>query len=145
MSIPWGDVVTAAYSTGIANISVFVPAPKPMIRVLRGLDWLRPLLGAAWLQRALVALVERWVKGPTAEQRASLHTQVWGEVRNAAGAVKVGQLQTSNGYALTVHSALHVVQALLAEAPAGGYYTPAQLLGWQLVEHLPDCGKIVIH
>ena len=93
----------------------------------------------------LVALVERWVKGPTAEQRASLHTQVWGEVRNAAGAVKVAQLQTSNGYALTVHSALHVVQALLAEAPAGGYYTPAQLLGWQLVEHLPDCGKIVIH
>ena len=68
-----------------------------------------------------------------------------GVVRNAAGAVKVAQLQTSNGYALTVHSALHVVQALLAEAPAGGYYTPAQLLGWQLVEHLPDCGKIVIH
>lgn len=145
MSIPWGDVVTAAYSTGIANISVFVPAPKPMIHLMRGLDWLRPLLGAAWLQRILLALVERWVKGPTAEQRASLHTQVWGEVRNAAGEVKIGQLQTSNGYALTVHSALHVVQALLAEAPpAGGYFTPAQLLGWQLVEQLPDCGKIVI-
>ena len=116
-----------------------------MIHLMRGLDWLRPLLGAAWLQRILLALVERWVKGPTAEQRASLHTQVWGEVRNAAGEVKVGQLQTSNGYALTVHSALHVVQALLAEAPpAGGYFTPAQLLGWQLVEQLPDCGKIVI-
>ena len=33
MSVPWGDVSTAFYTTGIPNIEVFVPAPPKMILV----------------------------------------------------------------------------------------------------------------
>jgi short subunit dehydrogenase-like uncharacterized protein len=144
MSIPWGDVVTAFYSTGIANISVYVPAPKPMIQLLRGLDGLRPAFAWPWLQRLLSAAINRWVKGPTALQRATLRTAVWGEVRNARGEVKTARIETNNGYELTIHSALHVVQWLLANPQEGGYYTPAQMLGWQLIEQLPGSSKLYI-
>ena len=43
-------------------------------------------------------------------------------------------MQTANGYEVTVQGALAVTEWLLANAPAGGYYTPAQLLGAGLVE-----------
>ncbi|MDP3847849.1 MAG: saccharopine dehydrogenase NADP-binding domain-containing protein [Pseudomonas sp.] len=144
MSIPWGDVVTAFYSTGIATISVYVPTPKPMIQLLRALDGLRPAFAWPWLQRLLNAVIGRWVKGPTAAQRATLRTAVWGEVRNAQGQIKTARIETNNGYELTAHSAVHVVQCVLANPPAGGYYTPAQMLGWQLVEQLPGSSKLYI-
>lgn len=144
MTIPWGDVVTAFYSTGIATISVYVPTPKPMIQLLGWLDGLRPAFAWPWLQSLLSAAISRWVKGPTAEQRATLRTAVWGEARNAQGQVKTARIETSNGYDLTVHSALHVVQWLLANSPTGGYYTPAQMIGWQLVEQLPGASKVYI-
>lgn len=144
MTIPWGDVVTAYYSTGIANISVYLPTPKPLIQLMRGLDGLRPAFAWPWLQRGLTLLINRWVKGPTEQQRATLRTAVWGEVRNAQGQVKTARIETSNGYQLTVHSALHVVQWLLANPQPGGYYTPAQMLGWQLIEQLPGSSKLYI-
>jgi short subunit dehydrogenase-like uncharacterized protein len=144
MTIPWGDVVTAYYSTAIPAISVYVPAPKMMIQLMRGLDGIRPAFAWPWLQRLLTGVINRWVKGPTAEQRASLRTAVWGEVRNAKGEVKTARIETHNGYELTVHSALHVVQWLLANPQPGGYSTPAQLLGWQLVEQLPGSSKLYI-
>jgi len=144
MTIPWGDVVTAYYSTAIPAISVYVPAPKVMIQLMRGLDGIRPAFAWPWLQRLLTGVINRWVKGPTAEQRASLRTAVWGEVRNAKGEVKTARIETHNGYELTVHSALHVVQWLLANPQPGGYSTPAQLLSWQLVEQLPGSSKLYI-
>ncbi|MFZ3186374.1 MAG: hypothetical protein A2Y50_05955 [Pseudomonadales bacterium RIFCSPLOWO2_12_59_9] len=144
MSIPWGDVVTAFYSTGISTISVYVPTPKPVIQLLRALDGLRPAFAWPWLQRLLSGAITRWVKGPTAEQRATLRTAVWGEARNAQGQVKTARIETNNGYELTIHSAVHVAQWLLNNPVEGGYYTPAQLLGWQLVEQLPGSSKLYI-
>lgn len=144
MTIPWGDVVTAYYSTAIANISVYVPAPKLMIQLMRGLDGMRPAFAWPWLQRLLTEVINRWVKGPTAAQRAASRTAVWGEVRNAQGQVKTARIETHNGYELTIHSSLHVLQWLLANSPEGGYYTPAQLLGWQLIEQLPGSSTLYI-
>jgi short subunit dehydrogenase-like uncharacterized protein len=44
VSIPWGDVATAYFTTGIANIEVYVPASPRSIARMRRLDRLRPLL-----------------------------------------------------------------------------------------------------
>ena len=83
------------------------------------------------------------MRGPDAEQRQRTPTWVWGEVTNAAGARKVGRVQTANGYDVTVRGALAVIEWLLVNAPVGGYRTPAQLLGAGLVETLP--GSTPIH
>ena len=62
-----------------------------------------------------------------------------GEVRNAAGAEAKLQLVTPNGYDITVTASLGIVEHLLnlTSAPAGGYFTPSQLMGKDYVLQLP--------
>jgi short subunit dehydrogenase-like uncharacterized protein len=51
MAIPWGDVSTAYYSTGIANIEVYIPA-KASVRIgARALSALGPIIGARPVQK----------------------------------------------------------------------------------------------
>jgi short subunit dehydrogenase-like uncharacterized protein len=49
MSMPWGDISTAYYTTGIPNITVSWPASNREIRQVRMAAWFRPLLRQKWL------------------------------------------------------------------------------------------------
>ncbi len=143
-TIPWGDVATAYYSTAIANIEVYLPAPAALVVAMRLLQPLRRLLGRPGVQRWLKAQVDQRISGPDAATRARLPTWVWGEARNAAGQVRTARLQTANGYNVTVHGALLAVRHLLAYTGPGGYFTPSKLLGTRCVEQLPGSGSIQI-
>jgi short subunit dehydrogenase-like uncharacterized protein len=35
MPIPWGDVASAYYTTGISNITVFTPISSPLLAIAR--------------------------------------------------------------------------------------------------------------
>ena len=142
MTIPWGDVATAFHSTGIGHIETYIPAPPTLLWWRWLWPWLQPLLGLSFVQTLLKQRVATTVRGPDAEQRQRTPTWVWGEVINAVGARKTGRVQTANGYEVTVQGALAVTEWLLANAPAGGYYTPAQLMGAGLVEILPGSTSI---
>ena len=144
VTIPWGDVVTAYHSTGIPSIEVYLPTPAPVAFAMRLLDPLRGLFARPAVQRWLKAQVDKRIVGPDPATRARLPTWVWGEVRNAAGQVKVARLQTANGYEVTVHGALLAVRHLLAYRGPGGYFTPSRLLGPRCVEQLPGSGLIQI-
>ncbi len=144
MCIPWGDVATAYFSTGIGNIEVYVPAPAALAIGLRLLDPLRPLLGLTVVQRWLKRLVDKRVQGPDQVTRERQRTWLWGEARNAAGSRKTARLETANGYEVTVHGMLLAVRHLLDYAGPGGYFTPSTLLGERCVEQLPGSGRIVI-
>jgi short subunit dehydrogenase-like uncharacterized protein len=145
VTIPWGDVATAHYSTGIPNVECYIPLSPSRARRLKWLNWVRPFLGTGFVQGYLKGKVERSVHGPDEAQRAKLSTAVWGEVRNAAGQVRTGRVQTANGYALTVDAALAVTREVLERPPAeGGYRTPSQLCGWRIVETLPGSGRVEI-
>jgi short subunit dehydrogenase-like uncharacterized protein len=141
-TIPWGDVATAYYSTGIPNIEVYVPLPASFVRVARLSGVLRYLTAPSPVQSMLKAWVERRVSGPDEAQRAAHSTYVWGEVTNAAGTRRTARVKTANGYTVTVEGALAAVQRLLSDAPAPGYYTPSQLLGADFVTRLPGSGAI---
>ncbi|MFJ2386276.1 saccharopine dehydrogenase family protein [Pseudomonas koreensis] len=144
MTIPWGDVSTAWHTTGIANIEVFIPGSAGMIRGARLANWIRPLLGLPFVQRMLKARIGKTVIGPDQEKRADQGTHVWGEVRNARGDCKTARVHTANVYSLTIDAALAVVDYLLQMRPTGGAYTPALLLGAELVTHLPGSGAMNI-
>jgi short subunit dehydrogenase-like uncharacterized protein len=136
MTIPWGDVYTAFVSTGIPGIETYMALPPRAIAQARRLRHLRPLLGLAPLQAWLKSRAGA-VPGPDAGRRESTHCWVWGEVRDADGREQRLLLQTPNGYALTVSSALGIAQHVLAKQPRGGYFTPSQLLGADYVLQLP--------
>lgn len=144
MTIPWGDVSTAWHTTGIANIEVFIPGSAGMIRGARLANWIRPLLGLSFVQRLLKARIGKTVTGPDQAKRADQGTYVWGEARNARGESKVARVHTANVYSLTIDAALAVVGYLLQTRPPGGAYTPARLLGADLVTHLPGSSEINI-
>jgi short subunit dehydrogenase-like uncharacterized protein len=136
MTIPWGDVYTAFVSTGIAHIETYMVVPEKTIARVRRLRHLRWLLAMAPVQKFLKAKAGQ-TAGPDQERRARSGCQVWGEVRNAAGVQESLSLKTPNGYALTVSASLGIVEYLLANSPAGGYYTPSLLMGAEYVLKLP--------
>ena len=144
MAIPWGDVSTAYHTTGIANIDTWFPAPKSVVIGAQMINLVRPLMNTAWVQRLLKNLAGKYVKGPDQATREKLPTYVWGEARNAAGEVKTVRIKTANGYSLTVDGALTIAVWIMNNAPAGGSYTPALLLGAELVEKLPGSGTFQV-
>src|SRR5690554_2630911 len=50
MTIPWGDVSTAFYTTGVPNIEVYVPASPKLVKSLKRLNWFRWALGFGFVQ-----------------------------------------------------------------------------------------------
>jgi short subunit dehydrogenase-like uncharacterized protein len=143
MTIPWGDVSTAFYTTGIPNIEVFVPSSRLIVAGAKTLNAFRWLVGWGPLQNMLKGAASK-TKGPSAEQRDRIPTYVWGEVTNPAGEKKTARIRTANGYAITVTGALAVVAYLLGNRPAGGTYTPARLMGADLVTKLPGSSALII-
>ncbi len=144
VTIPWGDVATAYYSTGIPNIEVYVPLSSKAIRGLKLMRLMRPVLATGAVQNFMKKRIERTVQGPTETQRKRSLTYVWGEVRNQRGEIKTGRIVTANGYEVTVHGSLAVVKKLLSEAPEPGSRTPAQIMGSSFVTTLPGSSQMVI-
>ncbi|GAB2477960.1 saccharopine dehydrogenase NADP-binding domain-containing protein [Comamonas humi] len=144
MTIPWGDVSTAYYTTGIPNIQTFIPGSPRMIANARRANYVRPLLGLPWVQKLIKAHIAKTVKGPNEEKRAQMPTFVWGEASNARGEKRTARIRTANGYSLTITGSLAVVEHLMAVQRAGGTYTPAQLMGSDLVARLPGSGPLLL-
>ncbi len=144
MAIPWGDVSTAYYSTGIPNISVYVPASPLVILGAKLSNLVAPLLRLKSVIRALQGLITKRIQGPDSAARERMPSYVWGEAANARGEKRVARIKTANGYSLTITGSLEVVQHLLQNQVPGGTYTPSMLLGPELVSRLPESGVMVI-
>lgn len=137
MTIPWGDVSTAYYSTGIPNIEVYIPGSPKLVKRMKRLNYVRPFLAWQWVQNMLKRNIDKKVKGPSESTRKQLSTQVWGEVCNGKGETKSLRIETSNGYELTAHGSVHVVKAFLQGIEQAGFKTPSMLLGNDLINQLP--------
>lgn len=134
MTIPWGDVATAYYTTSIPSIEVYVPASPKLVKRVKRLNALRWLLRFEWMKNYLQRKIERQPAGPSERQLEEALTYVWGEVRDANGTTIHHQYKVMNGYKLTSRGAVDVALHILQQQPAGGYYTPALLCGADLVE-----------
>jgi len=144
VGIPWGDISTAYYTTGIGNIEVFTASSSKGIKQMRRANLLRPVLRRRWMKALLKLAVERRVQPPSQAQRDNNPSFVWGEVRNASGKALTAKLRTLNGYALTVASSLGIMTEILASSPPAGYTTPALLVGPDFASSLPGSSEIRI-
>ncbi|MEQ1311990.1 saccharopine dehydrogenase NADP-binding domain-containing protein [Acinetobacter sp. XH1639] len=144
MTIPWGDVSTAFYTTGIPNIEVLIPASSAMVWGAKSANCFRPLLKLSSVQKIIKTYLGKTVQGPDEQVRDQLPTFVWGEARNAKGEVKTARVRTANTYSLTITGALAVIEYLMIHQPDGGAYTPAKLIGADLVSQLPESTAIQI-
>lgn len=139
MTIPWGDVYTAFVSTGIPNIETYMAVPPQTIKRLRWMRHFQPLLALRPVQNFMKRRVLAATPGPSEQRRRDSGCHVWGEARNVAGNQVGLELETPNGYDLTVTASLGIAEHLLGRSspPAGGYFTPSQLMGADYVLKLP--------
>ncbi len=137
MTIPWGDVAGAFYSTGIPNIEVYYALPRKQILWLRRLRWLLPIMKVGFLRRLVERKINRGQPGPTEQQRNAGRTMLWGQVSNAAGQSVEMKLETLEGYALTVQTALASVQRIINGNVPAGFQTPSLAFGKEFVLEMP--------
>jgi short subunit dehydrogenase-like uncharacterized protein len=136
VTIPWGDVATAYYSTGISNIEVFVGVPERRIRTMRTPVLMRWLLGLAPVQAFLKARIARRVKGPTDAERAADEVYIYGEAWDDAGHRVALRLRTREAYTLTAESAVKATLKVTESRLAPGVYTPSMAFGAEYVLEL---------
>ncbi len=129
MTIPWGDVSTAFYSTGIPNIEVYMAAPAGLRLAARLSRHLGPLLASGPAQRFLKHRVRAGAPGPSDEQRARGKSLLWGEATDDASGRVVSRMQTPEGYTLTALASLAIVEKVLAGAAPPGFQTPSKAYG----------------
>jgi len=144
VSIPWGDVSTAYYTTRIRNIEVYTATSPKAVSRMRRANWARPLLRRRWVRELAKFTAQQRVTPPDKTQRDNNPTYVWGEARNAAGEVKIAKLRTANGYSFTVQSALGILSEVLSRACNPGFTTPSSLVGADFVSTLPGSSTIRI-
>ena len=136
MAIPWGDVSTAFYSTGIPNIEVYIPAPATMRIGARALSVLGPIVGSKPVQRLLKRAVDARPAGPSDEQRTSGASYLYGEVKNARGDTRISRMKTPEGYTLTADASLTILARVLAGDLKVGFQTPSLAYGPDFVTTL---------
>jgi short subunit dehydrogenase-like uncharacterized protein len=144
MSIPWGDLVTAFYSTGIPNITVYTGMSRRVARMAPMLRFWAPILRMPSTVRFLQKRVEKRASGPSAEDRQTKRMSIWGRVENVAGAAVEGHLDVPEGYELTVVASLEsAARVLRGDVPAGAT-TPSKAFGAEYVTTLPGVGAFTI-
>jgi len=144
ISVSWGDVSTAYYTTGIENITVYWPANDAMIRQFRFSLLLRPLLRQRWIQNLIKGQIEKRVHGPSKERREERKTHIWGKVRNAEGKTVSARMTTANGYTVTQLAPIAIIENLLHNDVAGGSTTPALLMGEDFASKLEGSSEITL-
>jgi short subunit dehydrogenase-like uncharacterized protein len=134
--LPWGDIFTAYFSTGIPNIEDYA-ATSPEIarqtaigRVIAPLTKFGPV-------RALLKMAVR--PGPTADARDRTRTHVWGEVADNQGRTAISRLHGPEaGVVWTTMTAIAAARKALSGAAPAGYQTPATAYGADFVLEAGD-------
>ena len=125
--MPWGDVFTAYYSTGIPNIETYIAAPPTLRRVMAAGRLIAP-----WTKWAPVRnLLQMSVRpGPSAELTRRTRTHVWGEVVDDQGRRAEARLHGPEaGVVWTTATALGAARKALGGLAPAGYQTPASAYG----------------
>jgi short subunit dehydrogenase-like uncharacterized protein len=129
VSVGWGDVSTAYYSTGIPNIEAYFAFPESMIKLLRAMRVIGPLLYNRVAKGVLKALVDVFVKGPNDERRRRASAVFVGEVIAQNGGRAVSKLITPEGYTCTALTSIEIMKRILNKEWKPGFQTPSLAYG----------------
>jgi short subunit dehydrogenase-like uncharacterized protein len=137
MSIPWGDISTAHFTTGIPDIETYTGIAPKMYRMLKLQPLFNWLLRTSFMRNYIKKKINSKPAGPSDEQRQKAIGFVWGKAVNADGDKAVAGLSGSEGYTITLHSTLLIAQKILAGNFKPGYQTPAAVYGEDLILEVP--------
>jgi short subunit dehydrogenase-like uncharacterized protein len=129
VSVGWGDVSTAYYSTGIPNIETYFAFPESTIRLLRTMRVLGPFLYNRVVKGILKLSIDLFLKGPKEEARKKASVIFVGEVMGQKGERAVSKLITPEGYTCTALTTVEIMKRSLRNELKTGFQTPSLVYG----------------
>lgn len=137
ISIPWGDVSTAFFTTGIPNIEAYTGVKPSAYKLLKLQGLFNWLLRTEWVKNIIRKKIKQRPAGPDDEMRSKAKSFVWGQVVNSKGEIITSHFSCADGYTLTAHASLIIVKKILQGNFKPGYQTPASCYGEELVKEIP--------
>ncbi|MBK7561232.1 MAG: saccharopine dehydrogenase NADP-binding domain-containing protein [Chitinophagaceae bacterium] len=144
MSIPWGDISTAFFTTGIPDIETYTGIAKKTYNILKGQAMFNWLLRTNFVRNYIKKKIDKRPAGPSDEQRKKALSLVWGMATNASGKTATVRLKGPEGYTLTTLSSLIIVQKILNGNFLPGYQTPGSAYGENLVMEISGVEREIV-
>lgn len=145
MNIPWGDVSTAYFTTGIPNIETYAGISPKTFRLLKLQFLFNWLLRMKPVRKYIKKRINKAPAGPSDEAREKATGFIWGQATDAAGHSVSARMHGPEGYTLTLHSTLLITKKVLSGEWKPGYQTPAGVYGEDLVLKIPGVKREVIN
>jgi len=137
MSIPWGDISTAYFSTGIPNIETYTGISKATWLFLKGQFLFNWLLRTPLVHGIIRKIITSKSPGPGDEKRDKAVSLIWGRVTNPQGQSLTARMRCPEAYSLTAMAVLLIAKKILEGNFKPGYQTPASAYGEDLVMEIP--------
>jgi short subunit dehydrogenase-like uncharacterized protein len=144
MSIPWGDIATAYFTTGIPDIESYAGVSPKVYRLLKLQGLFNWILRAPFVRAFIQKKIDERAAGPTDEMRSKAESLVWGQASNSAGKTATARLSGPDGYTLTTHSVLLIARKILQGNVLPGYQTPASAYSEDLVLEIPGVRREIL-
>jgi short subunit dehydrogenase-like uncharacterized protein len=144
MTIPWGDIATAYFTTGIPDIESYTAISPKLYRLLKLQGLFNWLLRKNFIRKIIKTKIDKRAPGPSDEQRSKALSLVWGQVGNPNGETATVRMNCPDGYTLTMQTTLLITQKVLQGNFKPGYQTPASAYGENLIMELPNVKKEII-
>jgi short subunit dehydrogenase-like uncharacterized protein len=129
VSVGWGDVSTAYYSTGIPNIETYFAFPDIAISSMRLMRLIGPLMYNRAAKKILKSLTHLLPPGPEEERRRKGRAILIGEVTSKNGGRASSKLITPEGYTCTALTTVEIMNRILSGEHKTGFQTPSLVYG----------------
>ena len=145
MSIPWGDISTAYFTTGIPNIETYAGISPKAYSILKLQPLFNWLLRTSFVRNFLKKKIDARPAGPDDEMRSKASSLVWGQASNDTDRTATVRSRGPDGYTLTTHSSLIITKKILEGNFQPGYQTPASAYGEDLVMEIPGVYREIVN
>jgi short subunit dehydrogenase-like uncharacterized protein len=130
VSIGWGDVSTAYYSTGIPNIEAYFAFPNSYINALKAMRLVGPLLYNKPVKSFLKFVINTFTPaGPEEERRKKSFVILIGEASDQNGGHVVSKMISPEGYTCTALTTVEIMKRILNGEAKPGFQTPSLAYG----------------
>jgi short subunit dehydrogenase-like uncharacterized protein len=133
ISVGWGDVSTAYYSTGIPNITTYMGFPKSMVNGMKAMRYFGFLLYSRAARNFIKWLIGKTMPtGPTREQNQKGFSLLIAEAKSEGKTFRA-RLKTPEAYYLTALTAVEIMKHILEGDFKPGFQTPSKAYGADFV------------
>jgi short subunit dehydrogenase-like uncharacterized protein len=129
VSVGWGDVSTAYYSTGVPNIETYFAFPRIVIQFLK----LTRTIGLLVYSRPVRSLL-KWLigfvlpPGPSRDRNEHGFSLMVGEMREGSRTIRA-KLRTPEGYRCTALTTVEIMKRIMNGDLKTGFQTPSLVYG----------------